>query len=80
MLHLEGPAFEFFYDRFAVGDELSAETEDFSIVKDEFYKEFAEKKEADVVIKEAIDLKLQDESLGVLFEEGRLYVQGCRIQ
>ena len=69
LLHLEGPAFEFFYNRFAEGDELSPETEDFSIVKGEFYREFEEKKEADVVIKEAIDLKLQDESLGSFLKE-----------
>ena len=43
LLHLEGPAFEFFYNRFAVGDEFSSETEDFRIVKEAFYKEFAEK-------------------------------------
>ncbi len=63
LAHLEGPAFEFFYDKYAYEDKLSDEVKDFEAVKEACFERFSEEKDADEVIREAVDLRLSNEDL-----------------
>jgi hypothetical protein len=74
LLYLEGEAFDFYYDKFASGDAILEEAEDYRKVKAALLERFSESRDPETVIRDAVEVSLVGTNITDLWKKQVPYI------